>query len=140
MRYPFLAGGRPERLPGIEALRQECRGAAVIATMDPFHHGIGYGDPPEQALAPEDGGLERARSQIDKGFTILKDGDYLAFQQHCVATKSDGRDVGQVLRLLIGPRDATILDLLADDMAPVYEQPAPTWVAGALIRMVAATG
>ena len=134
-RYPFLAGGRPDLLPGADALRDACRDAAVIATMDAFHHGIGYGDPPQAARFPESGGLDLAREQILRGFSLLKDGDYQAFQAHCVHSKSDGRDVGQLLRWLLGPLDAEILDLIADDMAPVYEQPPPTWVAGGLMAL-----
>ncbi|GAF70518.1 unnamed protein product, partial [marine sediment metagenome] len=57
IRYPYLAGGRPHILPGIEELQDIVRDAVVVATADPFHHGIGYGDPPEKSLAPEVGGL-----------------------------------------------------------------------------------
>jgi hypothetical protein len=135
VRYPFLAGGRPEMLHGADALREAARDAVVVATMDAFHHGIGYGDSPEAAMFPEAGGLEYAREKILDGLNLLKDGDYLAFQNHCVRSKSDGRDVGQLLRWLLGPLEAEILDLIADDMAPVYGQPTPTWVAGALIAM-----
>lgn len=137
--YAFLAGGRPEQMPGIERLREACRDAVVVATMDPFHHGIGYGDMPDAARSPEGGGLEMARTEIEAGFNLLQSADYRRYEQHCVRTKSDGRDVGQVLRLMLGPLEADILDLVADDMAPVYGQPAPTWVAGALIAMNAAT-
>ena len=100
-----------------------------------FHHGIGYGDTPDAAHFPADGGLELARHEIESGFAILQSGDSHGFDQHCIRTKSDGRDVGQVLCLLAGPLQAELLDLLADDMAPVYEKPDPTWVAGALIAL-----
>jgi hypothetical protein len=60
---------------------------------------------------------------------------YAAFEQHCIRTKSDGRDVGQALRWLLGPLDAAVLDLIADDMAPVYQKPPPTWVACALVAL-----
>lgn len=135
LRYPYLAGGRPDRLPGMEELREIARDAVVVATMDPFHHGIGYGDAPEQALAPERGGLERARQSIVQGMALLQAGEYWEYNRHCVQAKSDGRDVGQALRLLTGPLQAQILDLIGDDMSGPYNKPRPTWVAGALIAL-----
>lgn len=135
MRYPYLAAGQPQNLPGIAELEELARDAVVVATMDAFHHGIGYGTPPEEARYPEAGGCELAREQIARGLEILRGGDYAAYEQHCAATKSDGRGTGQVLRHLKGPQAATILDLVADDMTGPYQQPAPTWVAGALIEM-----
>jgi hypothetical protein len=79
-----------------------------------------------------------ARGEIDRileGLELLRQGDYWRFNGHCVASRSDGRDVGQVLRFLLGPQEPQILDLLADDMTGPYAHPAPTWVAGALIAM-----
>lgn len=134
-RYPYLAGGRPDLLPGIVELQELVQDAVVVATIDPFHHGIGYGDAPDQALAPEAGGLKLARQQITTGLDLLGSGDYRAYSQHCVQAKSDGRDVGQVLRYLLGPLEGTILDLVADDMSVAYDKPAPTWVAGALLEL-----
>ena len=51
-RYPYLAGGHPERLPGIEELAELAGDAVIVSTADPFHHGVGYGDAPERALGP----------------------------------------------------------------------------------------
>jgi hypothetical protein len=135
VRYPYLAGGRPHILPGIEELQDIVQDAVVVATADPFHHGIGYGDPPEAALAPHEGGLDLARRRIEEALALLRVGDYWGYNQHCVDAKSDARDVGQVLRYLLGPLEGRILDIVADDMAPAYDKPAPTWVAGALIEM-----
>jgi len=135
LRYPYLAGGHPERMPGVDELREVAGGAAVLATIDAFHHGIGYGEPPETALAPEAGGLDRARTAIVQGLELLRTGDYRAYERHCVATRSDGRDVGQVLRLLRGPLVPETLDLVADDMTGPYNAPPPTWVAGALVAL-----
>ena len=73
-RYPYLAGGRPEALPGIDALRAEAEDAVIVSTADPFHHGIGYGDPPEKALHPHEGGLEKARESINEGIALLEQG------------------------------------------------------------------
>jgi hypothetical protein len=139
LRYPYLAGGRPHIMPGIDALARLVDDATaetvVVATMDPFHHGIAYGDPPEQALAPKRGGLDLARRRIGEGLAMLKAGDYWGYNQHCADANSDGRDVGQVLRYLLGPLEGTILDIVADDMAGAYNRPDPSWVAGALIEL-----
>lgn len=136
VRYPYLAGGRPHSLPGIEELQHVVRDAVVVATMDPFHHGIGYGEPPETALFPHAGGLDLARRRIEEGLALLKLGDYWGYNQHCVSAKSDGRDVGQVLRYLLGPLDGRILDLVWEDMASLYDKPSPSWVAGALVDLI----
>jgi len=136
VRYPYLAGGRPHSLPGIEELQGIVRDAVVVATMDPFHHGIGYGEPPETALFPHAGGLDLARRRIEEGLALLKLGDYWGYNQHCVSAKSDGRDVGQVLRYLLGPLDGRILDLVWEDMASLYDKPSPSWVAGALVDLI----
>lgn len=132
-RYPYLAGGRPEELPGIEELVELARDAALVSTADPFHHGVGYGDPPGASLAPEAGGLELARRRIEEGLELLGRGDYWGYNQHCVSAKSDHRDAGQVLRLLVGPMAGRIHDLAVTDAAALYSAPPPTWVAGALI-------
>lgn len=137
-RYPYLAGGHPERLPGIEELQQLAPGAAIVSTADPFHHGIGYGDPPEQALHPGEGGLDLARSRIEQGIALLEQQDYWGYNQHCVEAKSDARDAGQVFAYLRGPLRGRILDLAVTDATDLYRAPPPTWVAGALIEWVPA--
>jgi hypothetical protein len=136
IRYPYLAGGKPEILPGIDELVEIAKNAAVVATGDLFHHGIGYGDPPEEAQAPEHGGIELCRRTLEEGFAILQDGDYWGYNQHCVRAKSDARDAGQVLRFLLGPLEGRILDIIADDMTGPYNAPAPTWVACSLVELV----
>lgn len=135
VRYPYLAGGRPHLLPGITELQEIVRDSVVVATADPFHHGIGYGDSPETSRAPQAGGLDLARQKIMAGLALLAEGDYWGYNQHCVTAKSDARDVGQVLRYLLGPLDGQILDLVANDMTTMYHKPSPTWVAGALIQL-----
>lgn len=137
LRFPFLAGAAPERPPGFAALAVAARapGTVIVATGDLCHHGRGYGESAERALAPEAGGLAFAREAIVAGFALLARGEYAAYQAHCVATKSDARDVGQVLRALIGPFTWELLDLVADDMSGPYAAPSPTWVAGALVAL-----
>ena len=136
VRYPYLAGGRPGDLPGIKELEAAAKEAAVVATGDLFHHGVGYGDSETEALAPDEGGLDLARERITRGLDILARGDYWGYNSHSVTAKSDARDVGQVLRHLIGPFEARILDIVTDDMSGAYGQPEPTWVAGALTEFV----
>lgn len=140
LRYPYLAGGKPEILPGIEELRAMAKEAVVVSTADMFHHGIGYGDPPDVALYPERGGLDLARRRIEEGLQLLQAGDYWGYNRHCVSAKSDGRDAGQVLRYLLGPLKGQILDLTYADTTAMYKASAPTWVAAALIELKSVTG
>lgn len=132
-RYPYLAGGKPERLPGIDELARLAESAVVVSTADAFHHGLGYGHTSEQALHPHAGGLELARRTITEGMDILGRGDYWGYNQHCVQAKSDARDAGQVFRYLRGPMRGQILDLTYSDASDLYHQPKPTWVAAALM-------
>lgn len=132
-RYPYLAGGRPERLPGIDELRDVAGDAAIVSTADPFHHGIGYGDPLAASYHPHEGGLNLARRRIQEGISLLEAGDYWGYNQHCVSAKSDARDAGQVFRYLRGPMRGRIVDLTHSDASELYRQPKPTWVAAALI-------
>jgi hypothetical protein len=133
-RYPYLAGGHPERLPGIEELVEIAQDAVVVSTADAFHHGLGYGTPASQALYPQEGGLDLARRTIEAGIEILGRGDYWGYNQHCVQAKSDARDAGQVFRYLRGEMHGRILDLTYSDAADLYHAPAPTWVAAALVE------
>jgi len=136
-RYPYLAGGKPEKLPGIEELARLAEDAVIVSTADAFHHGIGYGDPPEKSFFPEQGGLELARKTIEEGMEILGRGDYWGYNQHCVRAKSDARDAGQVFRYLRGPMHGRIRDLMYSDASELYQQPKPTWVAAALMEWTA---
>lgn len=135
LRYPYLAGGKPEIMPRIDELQSIVRDAAVVTTADPFHHGIGYGDAPDRALYPDAGGLDLARKRVEEGLALLGKGDYWGYNQHCVDAKSDARDAGQITRYLLGPLEGRIHDLVACDTTEMYDQPAPTWVAAALIEL-----
>jgi hypothetical protein len=133
-RFPYLAGGQPHTLPGIEELEELARDAVVVSTADPFHHGIGYGDAPEESLPPNREGLGLARQRIEGGMALLARGDYWGYNQHCVEAKSDARDAGQVFRYLCGPMEGQILDLTYTDASDLYRSPPPTWVAAALME------
>lgn len=132
-RYPYLAGGVPGEMPGIEELADIARDAVIVSTADAFHHGIGYGDAPEDAMWPDERGLARAQQVLEEGMAILGRGDYWGYDRHCVAAKSDARDAGQVFRWLRGPMRGRIVDLTFSDSSELYQQPAPTWVAAALM-------
>ncbi len=139
-RYPYLAGGRPGDLPGIDDLAEIAKDAVIVSTADAFHHGIGYGDAPEEAMRPDERGLARAQQVLEEGMDILGRGDYWGYDQHCVAAKSDARDAGQVFRWLRGPMRGRVLDLAFSDSSELYNQPAPTWVAAALMEWTLGKG
>lgn len=132
-RYPYLAGGKPETLPGMEELVEIAKDAVIVSTADAFHHGIGYGDPPEKSFYPDAEGLQRARTVLEEGMAILAGGDFWGYNGHCVRAKSDARDAGQVFRYLRGPMTGRIVDLTYTDAHELYKQPEPTWVAAALM-------
>jgi hypothetical protein len=133
-RYPYLAGGKPENLPGIAELAELAKNAVIVSTADPFHHGIGYGDTPENSFDHDAAGLKRAQARIEEGIRILEKGDYAGYNAHCVSAKSDHRDAGQVFRYLRGAMTGQVLDITYTDSSDLYQQPKPTWVAGALIE------
>jgi len=132
-RFPYLAGGKPDQLPGVDEFAELCEDAVVVTTADSFHHGIGYGTPPEDSYAPEDGGLELATASILKGCELLQHQDYWGYNEHCVTDKSDHRDAGQLLSYVKGPMHGEILDLVPSEFGDVYDAPAPSWVAAALV-------
>jgi hypothetical protein len=132
-RYPYLAGGKPHTLPGIDELEELARDAVIVSTADSFHHGIGYGDAPGESLPPDERGMALARRRIEEGMALLARGDYWGYNQHCVEAKSDARDAGQAFRYLCGPMVGQILDLTYTDASELYRSPPPTWVAAALM-------
>ena len=131
--YPFLAGDQPETMPHYAEVARWAEDAIVVATTDPFHHGIGYGDDESVARAPEAGGLELALASINESNRLLADADYSAYLQQCVRARNDARDAGPMYRALRGPLQPEVLDLTSSDMINFYHAPAPTWVAAALI-------
>ena len=133
-RYPNLAGGSPGDLPNIEEVAAIADNAVIVATGDQFHHGIGYGTPPQKALEAEPEGLRAARVSMELGIEVIERGDYWGYNQHCVVAKSDDRDAAQLYRYLRGPLDGTLLDIGYSDSTELYGQPAPTSAAGGFFR------
>lgn len=132
-RYPYLAGGRPGDLPNLAETAAIAENAVILTTGDQFHHGVGYGTPPEEALQPEPDGLETARKSMEHGITLLEEADYWGYNQHCVAVKSDDRDAAQLYRFLRGPMRGRLIDIAWSDSTELYDQPPPTWAAGGFI-------
>lgn len=132
-RYPYLAGGRPGDLPNLEETAQIAEDAVIVATGDQFHHGIGYGTPPDEALPPEPEGLDAAREAMENGISLIEEGDHWGYNQHCVAVKSDDRDAAQLYRYLRGPMKGKLVDIAWSDSTELYDQPPPTWAAGGFI-------
>ncbi len=148
-RYPFLVGEQPSEIPGADELRARVeKGAALVATADPIHHGAGYGAREEDRLPREDPQtLEFARWTIDRGFRLLASRDFAGFLRHAAEVRSDFRDTGPMMTWLVEPEGAPvsqraararppleveILDLILVDYSKALDAPAPTWVAGAL--------
>jgi hypothetical protein len=136
-RYPFLVGEQPGDLPGADELRALVdRGAALVATADPIHHGAGYGAREEDRLPREDPQtLEFARWTIERGFRLLASRDFGAFLRHAVEVRSDFRDTGPLMAWLIDPArplEVDIHDLVLVDYAKALDAAPPTWVAASL--------
>ena len=137
-RYPFLAGSDPHDLPGLDELRSLCdAGAALVATTDPVHHGVGYGTPPDQCLRRQDPKtVTTARQWISEAFGQLSRHDFRQFLENAMRVRSDFRDVGPVLAALLGRGfGSEIVDLTLVDYCDVLERDGPIWVAGALARL-----
>lgn len=128
-RYPYLAGGKPADLPGIEELAREVENAVIVSTADPFHHGLGYGTPADEAFYPDWEGLHKAKAAIEEGIRLLEKGDFWGYNQHCVEAKSDHRDAGQVFRYLRGPLQGKVVDITYSNAGDLYHAEPPTWVA-----------
>ena len=140
-RYPFLTGDDPNSLPGFEELHKLLDdGAALVATADLIHHGVGYGTPKAERLSRTDTAtFATVRYWIEEQFELLSFGDYAGLLAKAEAVRSDFRDGGPVAAALVaGHRDAvpsfSIDDLTLVDYADVLQEADPTWVAAAILR------
>jgi hypothetical protein len=137
-RYPFRVGTDPTSLPGFDELvRWRDSGAALVATADPVHHGVGYATAPADCLARDaEGTRERARAWIDAQLCALAKHDFSEFVDQTTRCRSDFRDAGAVLAALVGERFRhRIVELRLVDYHDVFDVAEPTWVAGALIEL-----
>ncbi len=101
-RYPFLAAGHPETLPGMGELEQLARESAILVTGDLMHHGAIYGDDPTTSIHLGEGAEELARTQIDAGLTLLSNEEYDAYRAHAFDNHRHGSP--EILRMILATR------------------------------------
>jgi hypothetical protein len=138
-KFPFLVGDDPASLPGLHELSELAARMPIVATTDPIHHGLGYGTPADRARPDADASTHTwARTCIQTQLDQLARGEWTAFARLAAEVRSDFRDDGPVLGELLRARGTPrgeILELTLVDYAEVLGAPAPTWVAGPLLRM-----
>jgi predicted class III extradiol MEMO1 family dioxygenase len=135
VRFPFLVGGDPSTLPRIEEIGELARTCAVVATTDPIHYGIGYGDKAAVMARESEEARRYARDEIEYAFSVLAELELDQFAEHAARVKSDFRDVGPVLATVLGRGFRfAIKSLELVDYAEVLGAPKPTWVAAALVE------
>jgi len=124
-------------LPGMESLRHEVGGsAALVATADLVHHGVGYGTGVDDQLPLEDDSKPMVRRWITESFEKLLTHRYEDFLSHAQIVGSDFRDTGSVLAYLLGDgMTAEIVDLELCDYSDVLGAAPPTWVSSALVKI-----
>ena len=133
-RYPCLVNRKPEKLLGIEELQRIAKDSVVIITGDLNHNGAAYHS--SRMIGFGDEGKQFARENILRSFELLKEGNYSNYLEHCYQIINDARDVGTILRYLLGPMTPTILDLEIIDTSMNFEgHPTPSWVATALVSL-----
>lgn len=136
-RFPFLTGDEPSTLPGIEELTALASQCALVATTDPLHYGIGYGDRVATFKTASTEARRYAKEEIEYAFSALAEQDFEPFAAHAARVRSDFRDAGPVLAILLGEKFRfSIKALELVDYAEVLGAPDPTWVAAALIECV----
>ncbi|MDP4199407.1 MAG: hypothetical protein Q8922_09765 [Bacteroidota bacterium] len=138
MRYPLLTGSEPASLPRYdELLREVANGAALVATADMIHHGVGYDTPVENQLAIGEEALDMADRMIRQMLADLGVHDYTGFLRHSEQARSDFRDGGPVVAELLGRKSlkSELHDLMLVDYSEALGSPAPMWVAAALASM-----
>jgi hypothetical protein len=134
-RFPFLVGATPDDLPGLDELAAALeRGAVLVATADPIHHGVGYGTPTDELRALDDAATEAfARATVIHGLALLARRAYAEFAAHAAQYRSDFRDVGPTLAaLLASPFSFDVRALTLVDYSATLNAAPPTWVAGPL--------
>jgi hypothetical protein len=81
-RYPSLANRHPETLPAIQSLKKLSKNAVIIGTEDYCHHGIAYALLRSHTIPMGEQALSFARSQIERGFSLLQQNNYAEFYKH----------------------------------------------------------
>jgi hypothetical protein len=141
-RYPLVSGATPGDLSGVDELHDWiARGAALVATADPIHHGVGYGTPTnEQRKLDDPVTTDWVRHEITAAHDRLCRGDYAAFLDDCQRIRSDFRDAGPVVAMLLGasadrPLKHMLLDLRLIDYSAALAAAEPTWVCACLFQI-----
>ncbi len=113
-------------------------GAALVATIDHMHHGIGYGmDVAASRDAAQPATVAWARERIAGALSAAGRGDVADLRARCRADRSDGCDVALALaHLAPGPWRLDLLEVELAAYAPTMRADEPTWVAAALVRIV----
>lgn len=133
-RHPFLVGDAPETVTGVEELRElVAEGAALVASADLVHHGVGYGTPPDLALPRTEATRSLARDWVGEQLAALGSGDFERFSVIAGRQRSDFRDAGPMLsHILARPVSFRVQALELVDYADVLAAAEPTWVAATL--------
>jgi hypothetical protein len=134
-RYPFDVGDHPEQLPGLAELARLGESCAIVGTTDPMHHGIGYETPKSDAREESDATLAFARERITEQLKALEREEWSAFGTLCSRDRSDFRNAGPVLAMLVPSMRWSLDDLMLVDYADVFSCARPTWVAAAQISV-----
>ncbi len=138
-RYPCLVNGHPERLPGIQELKELAKNAVIVGTEDYCHHGIAYALPENFTIPMGDEALTFAKCQIEQGFSLLQQNKYAEFYKHGMHLNAigDPSDVTATMHYLIGSyAKPKILDLKLVDVSHLFENdPSPSWVAATLAKI-----
>lgn len=135
-RYPNLVNRHPERLPGMQELKELSKDAVIIGTEDYCHHGVAYAVPKNSAINMGERALSFARQQIENGFSLLQQNKYADFYKHGMHLHAigDPSDVTATMHYLVGSyAKPKILNLKLVDVSPLFENnPSPSWVAATL--------
>ena len=133
-RYICLVNREPEKLLGISELEKVAKDSVVVLTGDLIHNGVAYHS--KEVLEIGRQAEDFAYQNILSGFDFLRTGNYSDYFTHCYQVLNDARDVCSILRYLRGPMTPSILDLkIVDPSMNFKENPKPSWVATALIRL-----
>ena len=93
----------------------------------------------ENSIPMNEEGLDFARAQIEKGFSMLQRSDYDSYFDHWMNPMAigDPSDVTVVIHHLVGQSASPkILDLKLVDVSPLFEgEPSPSWVATTLVSI-----
>jgi hypothetical protein len=128
----------PALVPGMDEARALLAGgAALVATVDHLHHGIGYGMTPARSRSDVQGATwSWALERITGALAAAGAGQAQQLRALCREDRSDGCDVLLTLRHLIPGRwHVEVLELVLASYAAALEADHPTWVAAALVRI-----